>query len=253
MIEIYERLAYPFEEKDIEWRIQQVGTNNRGVWAAVLAYVDARAIRRRLNEVVSPENWQTHFKTVGNGVVCELSIFFDTHQQVHGGSGWVTKTDGAGETDIEGVKGGYSGAFKRAAYSWGIGEYLYDLDRAYAEVTDGGQYYWKPPKGSDKVAFHWNPPKLPKWALPGSAHTKEEVTEKDTVIDAVVDTSELRRNIESVLLDAPGSLMPSQVDWIHEKMKDADVGTLTKVWGTVSSQLKTWKETQDQEQDLDIF
>jgi hypothetical protein len=41
---------------------------------------------------------------------------------------WVRKSDGAGETQVEGEKGAISDALKRAAVKWGIGRYLYDLD-----------------------------------------------------------------------------------------------------------------------------
>ena len=42
------------------------------------------------------------------------------------GGVWITKTDGAGETDIEGEKGAFSDAFKRAAVHHGVARYLYD-------------------------------------------------------------------------------------------------------------------------------
>ena len=163
-IDVYEELRKPFPAKDIEWRVQQAGEKNGRVWAMVLAYVDARAIRRRLDEVVGFANWQTTYKTVGNGVCCELSVRESILDPDSEGLIWVTKSDGSGETDFEGVKGAFSGALKRAAYSWGIGQYLYDLEATFAIITDKGTHYQPP--GKKHPAFKWDPPPLPAWALP---------------------------------------------------------------------------------------
>ena len=60
------RLGDPFPASDIEWRIQSSGMSG-GPWARVLAYVTARAIMNRLDEVVGPENWKasyTHLASV---------------------------------------------------------------------------------------------------------------------------------------------------------------------------------------------
>ncbi|HCC4816619.1 TPA: recombinase, partial [Citrobacter freundii] len=43
-----DQLDAPFASEDIEWRIQQAGKNNNGIWAKVLAYVTNRAIMKRL-------------------------------------------------------------------------------------------------------------------------------------------------------------------------------------------------------------
>ena len=50
------KLKEPFSENDIEWRVQQSGETNGRIWAKVLAYVTARAIENRLDEVCGPEN-----------------------------------------------------------------------------------------------------------------------------------------------------------------------------------------------------
>ena len=48
-----DQLDAPFASEDIEWRIQQAGKNNNGIWAKVLAYVTNRAIMKRLDDVTS--------------------------------------------------------------------------------------------------------------------------------------------------------------------------------------------------------
>lgn len=159
------KLREPFKPEDLEWRVQQAGESNGRLWARVVAYVDNRAIMDRLDEVVGPENWRNEYHYGPNGaVMCGLSLRIKhTHEGVQYLSEWVTKWDGSENTDIEAVKGGLSGAMKRAAVQWGIGRYLYDLPPGYAEIVPEGQrgrYFNKKPQ------FGWNPPKLPAWALP---------------------------------------------------------------------------------------
>ena len=122
------KLEYPFPSNEIEWRV--LITSRDKTKGQVAAYVDSRAIQRRLDAVIGKDNWQNRFYTVSGKdnasttQVCELSIFYPERSE------WITKSDGAGNTDIEPVKGGLSNAFKRAASIWGIGRYLYALTGA---------------------------------------------------------------------------------------------------------------------------
>mgnify|MGYP003664092656 CR=1 FL=1 len=111
-------LAEPFKDEDVFWRIDRAYNG----WARVLCYLDARAVMDRLDAAVGPQNWQdTYRETAGGKNICELSI------RTRATDGWVTKSDGAGNTNIEGDKGGLSDAFKRAGVKWGIGRHLYSL------------------------------------------------------------------------------------------------------------------------------
>jgi len=151
-------LSKPFPAKDIEWRVQSAGEKNGKVWAMVLAYVTNRAIMERLDDVVGAGNWKNEFKEwMKESVLCGLSIKIDGE--------WVTKWDGADNTDIEATKGGLSGAMKRAAVQWGIGRYLYNLDATMATILDHGEHFQKAKKDC-YPAFKWNAPILPEWALP---------------------------------------------------------------------------------------
>ena len=76
---------------------------------------------------------------------------------------WITKWDGAENTDVEGVKGGLSGAMKRAAVQWGIGRYLYGLEETFAIINERGRFRGRT---KDQKPFRWDPPELPEWALP---------------------------------------------------------------------------------------
>lgn len=157
-------LKLPFPAEEIEWRIGQSGKNARGVWAKVLAYVSARAIMNRLDDVCGPENWKATYTMMPgsdrmeSGVLCQLAIRI--------GDEWVVKEDGAEQTDIESFKGGISSALKRAGSVWGIGRYLYGLEEGFAQVSvekvPGSRYATL----KDGTQFYWEPPRLPDWALP---------------------------------------------------------------------------------------
>lgn len=169
------RLTEVFVPTDIEWRVQRSGKGSKGVWAMVLAYVTNRAIQQRLDDVCGPENWKNEFvKAPDGGVLCGISIKTSSGE-------WVTKWDGAENTDIEAVKGGLSGSMKRAAVQWGIGRYLYNLDATFATITDDGK---NSGKLKDGTFFKWNPPTLPDWALPQIPFDKEKF---DSLCNAVTD------------------------------------------------------------------
>src|SRR5262249_44070840 len=113
--------------------------------------------------------WKNEYQRWGeHGVICGLSA---RPGSIVGE--WITKWDGAEETDIEATKGGLSGAMKRAAVQWGIGRYLYDLEETFANCGDKGTYRAKvdAKNADDKTDhwFRWSPPSLPIWALPGDA------------------------------------------------------------------------------------
>ena len=153
----YRALQACFAPDEIEWRIQQAGEKNGRIWAIAVPYVTNRAIQQRLDEVAGPSNWRNEFRPgPDGGVMCGIAIRV--------GDEWVTKWDGAENTDVEGVKGGLSAAMKRAAVQWGIGRYLYGLDDAFAHVHEHGRLRGKLKDGG-KV-FRWDPPALPAWALP---------------------------------------------------------------------------------------
>jgi hypothetical protein len=104
-------------------------------------YLDSRAIQNRLDEVIGRENWQNTLTPYALGAnsafICTISIYHAERKE------WISKSNGAGSTKIEPVKGGLSDALKRAASMWGIGRYLYefsgvwvDLDQ-YKNITKG--------------------------------------------------------------------------------------------------------------------
>lgn len=168
------KLKEPFSPDDLEWRLQSCGEKNGKFWGKALCYITSRAVQERLDEVVGPDNWQTKIEKKDDAYLCSLSIRV-THED--GTSEWITRTDGADATDIEAVKGGISGAIKRVAVQFGIGRYLYNLKDNWAIIDENGQYSGKT---KDSKWFNWNPPKLPKWALPNGDTSYRETQKKQS-------------------------------------------------------------------------
>jgi len=130
--EILRRLAEPFPASEIQARPLVVSKKTRHGLAAF--YVDNRAVMGRLDETCV---WKNEFAGgPAGGLLCGISILVDT------GSGleWITRWDGAENTDVESVKGGLSGSMRRAANQWGIGRYLYDVEPIWAPVDERGRF-----------------------------------------------------------------------------------------------------------------
>lgn len=160
-------LKVPFAPSEIDWRIGQSGKTAEGKWwATCLAYITGRAVQDRLDAVLGGENWKVEYKEWGigtPGVLCGLSL------RINGE--WITKWDGADQPDTEPMKGGLSNALKRAAVPWGIGRYLYDLPKTWADIREDGTLRAEltQKKGKEVLArewVKWNPPPLPAWAIP---------------------------------------------------------------------------------------
>jgi hypothetical protein len=113
-------LAAPFEPREVKYKPQMV-KNNR---CLAMAYIDARLIQDRLDEVLGVENWEDGYKILPDGsVMCRLRVKL--------GDRWISKTDvGSPSEQPDGgdrLKAAFSDALKRAAVKFGIGRYLYRL------------------------------------------------------------------------------------------------------------------------------
>lgn len=105
---------------DIDFRVQSI---NKGGYATVLAYKDARYDMRVLDEVVGPANWSKDYKLIDGNLYCGISINVGSATAPN----WVTKWDVGVESNTEAQKGQASDAQKRAGFAWGIGRELYDF------------------------------------------------------------------------------------------------------------------------------
>lgn len=144
MDEIELRLKRPFEPKALSWRVG--ATNGEKTQGIALAYIDARDVMQRLDEVFGL-GWQCRYSHAEGKTICEIGVQID--------GSWVWRAGGAGDTDVEAEKGAISDAFKRAAVLFGIGRYLYSLPNKWVAIKPAGRSY--------SLA---ETPALPSWATP---------------------------------------------------------------------------------------
>jgi len=127
--DIFQRLAAPFPAHLVSWRVgSTTGDKSKGM---ALAFIDARDVMERLDDVCSPAGWQCRYPHANGKTVCEIGLKV--------GDEWIWKADGAGDTDVEKEKGALSDAFKRAAVRWGIGRYLYHLPSPWVDLEAKGR------------------------------------------------------------------------------------------------------------------
>ena len=152
------RLRDPFPEYVVQFRAGRRDKRANPPTAAAMAYVDARAVQERFDEVLGPDNWRcsyvegvsndygsdVHTNVAGDLLykivphwICTIELRFE--------DGWVGKCDAANSTSFEGTKGGVSDAFKRAAVLWGVGRSLYNLPTHQMPIWPSGQLQRDPP------------------------------------------------------------------------------------------------------------
>ena len=131
--QIMRELQAFFPAEVIQWRAGPVSEAQSR--AIALPYIDAGTIQDRLDAVLGVGGWAVHYDVWGErSVKCRLSCKI--------GADWVEKEDGAQETERESVKGGFSGAFKRAASVWGIGRYLRRIPKEWVKAVKRGNSWY---------------------------------------------------------------------------------------------------------------
>lgn len=134
--ELRQALAAPFSNGDIEWRVSATSQDkSKGL---AVPYVTNRAIQNRLDSTVGIDGWQNEFRPRkdGKAQLCGISIYFHEQKQ------WLTKWDGADDSDFESVKGGLSDSMKRAAVEWGVGRYLYGMTQIWVKIVQRGKGFF---------------------------------------------------------------------------------------------------------------
>jgi len=189
-----------FREESIEWLPKNIGKSNNQYWAMLVPYITRVAVMDRLDDVCGPENWQDRYEQgPGGGVICYLSI------RVNGE--WITKCDGAENTQVEPIKGGISDSFKRAAARWGVARYLALLPVFYADVNQQGKFKarYKPKNGAVE-SFKYDVPRLPVEWVPA-------IIEDDVVIEI---KNEIKNHLDKY---GRKNLSWKQTDYIDYKFK----------------------------------
>lgn len=143
--ELMKALQKNFSQAQVSWKPQSVKDGK----ALAVAFIDARDVMTRLDEVVGPGGWQSEFIPVGNNSVeCRLKVKI--------GDEWIAKCDVGATSDQpdagDKMKAAYSDALKRAAVQWGIGRSIYQLP-----------LQWVPANGK----YLASEPQLPKWYKDG--------------------------------------------------------------------------------------
>ena len=108
-----------------QWRVQSF-SKNKPV-AQCVAYIDARDVMNRLDDIVGAGNWQDDYRVINNQLFAGIGILINNQ--------WVWKWDTGTESQTEKEKGLVSDSFKRAAVKWGIGRFLYDLDIKFVKTN----------------------------------------------------------------------------------------------------------------------
>lgn len=178
MQQVREQIAEPFDPAEIKWRVtatstQQTrnGTVKRG---QLVAYADQRAYTDRLNDVFGEWGWTRTYvvqvaqnfervtrqgpKSEKQSTICAKVVVVST-VTIHGlgahtgvGEEWADDENSATRAEAQ--------AFKRACACFGLGRYLYDLDKVWEDL--------------DQYARPVRTPNLPDWALPGCSKRQSQ-------------------------------------------------------------------------------
>lgn len=186
MDEISQKLKRPFDPKALSWRVG--ATNGDKTQGIALAYIDARDVMQRLDDVMGL-NWQCKYSHANGKTICDLALKLDGE--------WIWRAGGAGDTDVEAEKGAISDAFKRAAVLFGIGRYLYSLPNKWVPIKAAGRSY--------ALA---ETPSLPGWATPeGFDALMEKRARAGGIITPKSDTWEqLDVDVRTWLMDLAGEV-----------------------------------------------
>jgi hypothetical protein len=122
-------LSQPLEYK---WKLQSY-TKDKSK-AMCVAYIDARIVIQRLNEVCE-YGWHREHFALGNDKYCRLGVIMPDGSVV-----WRSDV-GDSDNETETSKTAASDSFKRAAVQFGLGLFLYDLDIVKLPTKQSGNYY----------------------------------------------------------------------------------------------------------------
>ena len=117
------------------WRLGRSSKDKK--WAFMLAYIDARDVMNRLDEVIGPGFWVDRYYAIGNSVYCQIGV-------VNEDGSTLFRSDCGGKRDFETEKSAASDAFKRAGVKWGIGRFLYDMKEVILPMADYKKRQYKP-------------------------------------------------------------------------------------------------------------
>lgn len=121
------KLNTPLTTEEIDFRVQSV---NKGGYATILAYKDARVDMNRLDAVYGVGFWQRKHEVINGKEFCSVGIWNSELKQ------WTWVQDCGTESHADKEKGQSSDAFKRACFNLGIGRELYDYPVIQVKLND---------------------------------------------------------------------------------------------------------------------
>ena len=121
------KINTPLEINEIDFRVQSI---NKGGFATILAYKDARVDMNRLDAVYGVGYWRKKYDVINDNLFCSVGIWNKELSQ------WVWVQDVGTESNTEKEKGQASDAFKRACFNLGIGRELYDYPIIQIKLND---------------------------------------------------------------------------------------------------------------------
>jgi hypothetical protein len=191
--ELTDALASPFDPTHVKFKPAAVQGNR----ALALAYIDARVVQDRLDEVVGVTGWQDEYEVLQDGsVVCRLRI--------HLGEEWITKVDVGSPSEQpdehDRVKAAFSDALKRAAVKFGVGRYLYKLKSTWCD--------YDPQKRQFRQLPQLPGVKVPQKATPAAGRKRPDVPEGERP------TRETVEEIETLAR----TLYPDKAAWLGQAL-----------------------------------
>jgi hypothetical protein len=121
------KINTPLHISEIDFRVQSI---NKGGYATILAYKDARVDMKRLDAIYGVDGWQKKYDLIDGKLFCSVGIWSKNLNQ------WIWKQDVGTESNTEKEKGEASDAFKRACFNLGIGRELYDYPLIQVKLFD---------------------------------------------------------------------------------------------------------------------
>lgn len=143
-----EAIKRPLSISEIDFRVQSI---NKGGYATILAYKDARVDMNRLDEAFGVFGWQKKYELIDGKLFCHVGVFDKENNQ------WIWKSDVGTESNTEKEKGQASDAFKRACFNLGIGRELYDYPVIQVKLNDNEYQEFN---GKPQTTFNF---KLKEW------------------------------------------------------------------------------------------
>lgn len=115
---------------EIECRVGQCGSTDKGAWCSLLLYKDARCDQKILDDVFGIFGWKKSYTTINGNLFCTVEVYDPDKKE------WISKQDVGTKSNTEAEKGEASDAFKRACVCVGIGRELYTAPKIFISLRN---------------------------------------------------------------------------------------------------------------------